>query len=433
MNDSGQTSDRPKSKAKKWALIVFIALVAIALGFPVVASKTSLRDTILQRILGDPTLRVSSSAANFGLFSPLSISDLSIQSSDGSFQASVKEFRAERSWLSLLMSSPELGKIEVEQPTIDLVVSNQADDRQPAATPVSFPTIDVALNQLSLRVRSEEKDKPLIDLESLDVNLRTVQRDKGTVLMVDPIAFADNKPITPELIDDGLKMLIPNLASEIGVKGTFSFELTKLEVALVDGLHTDDSTSQESIIEGVLTVHTLEAGLKNDVTRRLAMMASELLDLGGGPEALSLVHDAKVEFRLTDGAIEHQAMAWVLPDDDGVKIQTSGAVGFDHSLDLAVDLFLLGESNDESPLSKQLAASPLRLTVGGTIDQPQVDMSEDQPWVKQLREALQSRKLSRDEQDLVRRIGGALDDYLSDSIVKRIESAISNEATSEDQ
>lgn len=85
---------------------------------------------------------------------------------------------------------------------------------------------------------------------------------------------------------------MPGLSDEVSVEGEYSLELTKIRLSLDS--QEPDTSSGPTQIQGVVTLHQVTTGLKNEVTRRLAMVAADLMELGEAPSRILLAENSEL-------------------------------------------------------------------------------------------------------------------------------------------
>ena len=207
--------------------------------------------------------------------------------------------------------------------------------------------------------------------------------------------------------------MAPQLSDELTLKGEYSVDLTKMK--FVRRTEDSEDTSEESTIEGVVTLHFVNGGLKNDVTRRLAMLAADLMGLGEVPETTRLIDDARLTFQLTERKIRHEGTASFLTEMvPGISLNTSGSVGVNEELDLRFHLQIPQSLlRSESPLATQLSEVPLELHLSGTVDEPQLTVPETQAWWTMIQNSQSSPESSSEDKALANDVASALADLLN--------------------
>ncbi len=365
---SDTEGNRKKTSWRRWCVRILVAVVicALALLLPVVLKSDPVRDPLLNWLLDDPELTVSSNAGDFSWWSPVRIDGLQVRSADGRFQASAKSLQASYSWWNLWVQSPALGAFEVEQPDI-VIELRGAESPYPEREASDFqPTFAINLRQASVRVIDPEQTEPVFELNERDVNVR-IEREKGNrIVIVDAVQLYEREEANAEICDELLRTIAPTLADLVRVSGRFSLELSRLRVPIDV---PDEVAARDSRIEGVLSLHNVSTGFQTPLIRGMVELAAEMHGKTL-PDPLRVVEDADVRFELRNGRIFHEGLELGLPDiDPNLRLHSSGTVGTDESLDLQVEVPVALVDND--PNVDQSQTATLRIT--GTIHEPQVE------------------------------------------------------------
>lgn len=390
------TSAGKLKRRRRWLVIVGLFLLLVIVAAPYIVAATGLRDVVLQSTLGEPALNVTTGSASFGWLSPLAINDLAIRSDDNSFSITIKRLTASKSWLPLWLNSPRIGNLDVDGIHVEV---NIHDDHQGASTIQNCPIVAATLHDASLIVRQRDAEKPVVDIRKMKVDLRTEQRSDAGVLIIDPIQLVDQASLTTEICKRGMQLVAPELSDEISVSGQYSCELTNMEFVL------GSDASAESKIEGVVTLHEVDASLTNDVTKRLALLAAAMLELADVPKQIKLIDHTTLKFRLTEDGIDSDGMAYLLSDlAPGLSISSAGKVGWDESLSLKVLVRVPMTKFEQNDVARELEQHALELNVAGTIDKPKWECPQDQPWMRTLSERISSSATSPEQKEFAKRI-----------------------------
>jgi len=92
-----------------------------------------------------------------------------------------------------------------------------------------------------------------------------------------------------------------------------------------------------------------------------------------GTSSVRLTRQSQVAFRVVQGRVYHQGLELVFPD---ATIRTQGSVGLDRTLAIMVEMPVPRKWIGNNPLGTALRNRTIRLPVGGTLDQPQLDRRE---------------------------------------------------------
>ena len=351
----------PKSRRMMW-IGLGVTLLTIA-ALPWIIANTPLRNVLLSAAVGDPELRVSSGSASFGWITPIQLTALEILHPDESLQIRVDRLSAEKSWLDLLLSRPELGQFEFDGPTVDIVLKEA--DAEPAPRSAAATTLSAAITNAHVVLRDQPKAEPVIDLENVDLTLGIEEGQTGRVLVVDPITVFDHLALTPELCNTGLQLVAPIFADEVSVQGAVSLAFTKFRIPLdaSDGGQELDEVE----ISGHIELHGVSASLKNEVTRQLTALVAGLLNKEA-PDDMRLADEVRIDFEVRDRRVYHEGLAFALPDiSPDFWIRTSGSVGMDARNILCIGNADIVLDDDVAGSDKELSEDIIEL-IGNVLD-----------------------------------------------------------------
>lgn len=168
----------------------------------------------------------------------------------------------------------------------------------------------------------------------------------------------DHVAITPEMVSERLKYVMPLLAGTTKMGGAFSMQLDEFRVPL-------DNPSAGSI-GGKLMVHDVEIE-PSPLMQEFAVLLQQQRSL-----MLKLTRESVVDFKMIQGRIYHQNLEFAFPE---TIVRTSGSVGVaDQSLAVTAELQLpsklLGIAQSAQPTN---VGPTIRLPVGGTLAKPAID------------------------------------------------------------
>lgn len=204
----------------------------------------------------------------------------------------------------------------------------------------------------------------------VDLSPATLSFARGRVI--------DRAKLTPAACADAIGFALPVIAKATQSEGTISFDLAENRVPLGD--------PTRAAMKGTLTLHAVKVS-PGPVATELATL------LGATNVTLTLANEQAVAVRVDGGRVYHDNLEI---DVRGYRVKTSGSVGFDGSLNLTADLplpdRLIGQLLKDRPLIKEaLSKKRVAVTIGGTIDRPQVDPKALQAAVQKLtQEAVKS-------------------------------------------
>ena len=366
-------------KRLAWAAVVVSTVTVFAL--PTIVARTPLRNLLLSQALAKSEMRGSTRALSLSWWGPVVARGVEIERNDERLRINVEEVQLAKSWLSLLVSLPNVGHANVQSPTIQLEI-----DQTPPVWPTeSRPaqqqdiTLHATIEDAALQLSARGKQQPLLELDDLDLSLHLRDSDEGRLLEVDPTQILDHQQLTPALFDQGLQLIAPLLGNSAEVEGYASLSLERFQIPLepIEG----EVPLSNAEIRGELELHQVSASLKDAVIVDVARYVTRLFQLQL-PNTLRLVDDTVVRFELQDGRVAHDGLAFLIPElSQDLIWKTRGSVGFDESLDLEVELRVPIDQFGSTPLLQRLANSPIRLKVEGTLDNPELRLPDDSRWI----------------------------------------------------
>lgn len=121
-----------------------IGLLALVWFGPAIIANSPWRDYAINLALGKVNGRVSTKAASLGWFSPVQVSGLRVDDSQGRPMVDVPEIRTSKSLLGLLWDRSDIGEIRLEKPSLHLVLSDQSSNLEDALAPLLEQPSDAA-------------------------------------------------------------------------------------------------------------------------------------------------------------------------------------------------------------------------------------------------------------------------------------------------
>lgn len=416
-SEPSATPPAPPGRRKwRWWLAGVLLLVAVVVALaPWVIAKTGLRDQLFALLVDDPQVVVRSENASFGYFSPLSVSGLKIDSTDGRSSLQIDRILTDRSWLHMLLSRPELGTLTVSQPTIDVIVDELPESGPPPDSPGLLPVLTARIQDAAVIVRLLDQSgraagTPAVQLRGVNFTVHLQRDGQGSVFVVDPVTLFDHHPLTPQICKEGLELVAPLMSGHLGGEGEFSLELTGCRIP-VPNQQDDDPRQLE--LAGTVQLHSARVGLENPALSRMIGLVTGLLGTRL-PENVQLTEDCVVEFQVADGKIRHDGFALVLPHrKSGVRLRTSGVVGLDRSLDIRVQIDLPPDVLGDTVYSRELSADSMVFRLTGTVDQPRLEFGAEQEWLTRIQKLLLAPSLDGGIDAAVR---SKLDEFLGDLV-----------------
>ncbi len=396
----------PTRRSRRWWIIPIVIVIGLLM-LPWVLAKTSLRDRLLNVIASSNDVTVQSRDASLGYFSPLALRGLQVRSVDQSTRISIEEISAQRSWLALLFSRPELGVFRIDQPSVEVQVTIKPKDDAAAEArptpsktidPLQLPTLAAEIRGASFILRTSPDQPPPIKVDDFAIDLRLDRIDGQPTLVIDPAVIFDHQPITPELCRQGLQLIAPLLSDEVEADGSFSLRLDEFVVPLAKQDSLDVPSPR---IRGVLDFHQANVGLRDTIASKIA--GGIVKRLSGKPidGAMAVAKDVRVDFQVADRRFYHQGLALVLPRGDAsIEVLSEGSIGLDESLDLEVTVRMPLKMLGDSQLARQLAVDGIVVGVGGTLDEPEVRLPEKIDWIRSVVGLIGNRDDAAEKPDL---------------------------------
>ena len=192
-----------------------------------------------------------------------------------------------------------------------------------------------------------------------------------SMLELSPGPLVTNVAVSPQVSESVLKYAAPILVGATRVQGAFSVEL--------DGARIPLESPERADVAGRLTVHQLQilpgpttAPLVNTV-RQLAALARGQDLLSGAPvrQGTGVTIDGKaIDVRIVDGRVYHRNLEFLI---DGVPVRSTGWVGFDESMQLAIEVPVQEKWVRGSSTFRPLAGQIIRIPVEGSLSRWRVD------------------------------------------------------------
>ena len=379
---------RPNRK-RRVIVLAFVLLLLVVFLIPVGLSLTGYPTMLLNRAVGRHGFEAEVGSASLGWFSAVELSDCRVNRRDQGIRVEIPQARSASSLIGLLSSGWDFGEVTIDQPVVRLNLSTiRPGDHDSSRPGKATATWTAQIKDGSVQVYDRLDGQRLIELHSLNAKATMHSRDSVRTLTIDPLVVLDRAALTPELCDQGLQFVAPLLAKSTSLDGTASLTLNELEIP-VSG-QSDAQRSKRLNIAGELHLHDARAAIRSPIVSGIVHIASRLAGKPV-PDSAQILEDATVRFHVHDGQVLHEGFVLVLPElSEDFQIETSGAVGFDQSLDLQVAIRIPGQSRVESVLMSHLIREPLQLRVRGTLDDPQFELSEGQSVLDEVARRLSS-------------------------------------------
>jgi hypothetical protein len=183
-------------------------------------------------------------------------------------------------------------------------------------------------------------------------NLRLEPEPMEMVLLAGPMI--EKAKITPAMCAGPLGYAAPALANVVEADGLISLKL--------DGGRIPLSAPTAGEIKGTLVLHNAKLG-PNPIVRELTVMLKI-------PVSQGQIKECQVPFHMVNGKVHHSNLELAFGD---FTFKTSGAVGLDGSLAIAVDMPIPPPLAAAAKLTPAQAKQTFRIPIGGTLEHPRPD------------------------------------------------------------
>ncbi|HEV3004154.1 MAG TPA: hypothetical protein VGX78_06810, partial [Pirellulales bacterium] len=367
-----------------------VATVTLVAAAPYLLSWAPLANAALSAASWRIHGRATVGQASLGWFSPPALTELEVQSSDGSPLVTAPSVVTERPLWQIVVND-HVGQVRLERPEIHLVLRKDGsnledvlgrrlkvemppDEAQPpdgqrgqAGDSSKLPRADIRrgvdVHVVDLRIAWRTPDSQQewnVDGINLAFGLRPAwtTASGSPELIVEHGTVIDHCRISQGMCNDVLHLVAPVLNKVTTAKGEFTIELDDWRLPL--------DQPQTGKLAGRLSLHevVIESG---SFVRQLA----EKLRV---EPMVELARESVVTFELRGGCIHHRDLEFRLPP---LRLRSSGSVGFDESLDMLVEVAVeLPEGIMAAlPSARELTQKTLRIPITGTLSKPRIDTS----------------------------------------------------------
>jgi hypothetical protein len=220
----------------------------------------------------------------------------------------------------------------------------------------------------------------IVDFAPLDVAVADgrLKAWPRIVLSNEPMVFqlakgtqADQVQITPQMCQTWLKFVAPLLADATRAEGKFSATVEGATLPLLSPGYGD--------ARGTLTVHGARVG-PGPLAEQYVLLAHQVrailerkpLDAGFKPSDVEwlTLSQQDVPVELNSGRVYHRGLQIMVRD---TTLVSTGSVGVDQTIALLVEVPIRDEWVAKDRLLSGLRGQTLKIPIGGTVSQPQVD------------------------------------------------------------
>jgi hypothetical protein len=201
-------------------------------------------------------------------------------------------------------------------------------------------------------------------------NLSSDLNDKTLRIQQAPQVVLDQVAITPQMCRGWLKYVTPLLADVTRVEGSLSLRLDEATIVPSDAM--------QQTFAGQIMIHGATVG-SGPLADQLLLLVQQVKELRKGlspsvatePEQWLQLAPQPIDFVVRQGRVAHRNLQIQAGD---VTIVTTGDVGIDGSLNLVAQVPIRKEWLGNQAALQSLAGQSLSIPVGGTVQQPQLDM-----------------------------------------------------------
>lgn len=379
---TGMEPLKPKSRGvvRRWVLLLCLSGIVLLALLPRLIVSHWIVDPLLARaIKGDFSATVGS--VSLGWFSPLSISNIDIVEHQNQSLIRIERLQSHKSLVPLLLDHRRLGAIDLESPTVNLTLLDEGTNLQKLLEtfkPADIPekkhaeplraNFQILVKGLRFVVRDGDNLRPLLDTPVGDFKVEYVAADNAPLVQVAAETLLDHATLTPELFDYGLQFVLPIVSDAAAVEGSISLATHTISVPL--------SNPKDLVGEGQLSIHEVAMGVRSPLIMKISEFAAKVFRRPM-PNRVVLADESIIDFRIDQQQVWHQGVRFGLPDiDPDLVFATSGTVGFDHRLDLVLEIPLPVHWISNRAEIKELGFKPLHIPIRGTLEDPIIEWSE---------------------------------------------------------
>lgn len=192
-------------------------------------------------------------------------------------------------------------------------------------------------------------------------------RGNQPMLTMSPTRVIDQVALTEVTARQWLKFVAPLVADSTSAQGVVTLDMENLQMPLLDpmNLQAQGNVQLDNVVLGagplteqlITTVEQLRAIIKPDSSNRDYRTWLRL-------------NRQQIPFLVKDQQVYHENVTIAIND---ITVITQGAVGFDQSLNMLAEIPIEDDWIEGRPLLAGLKGQRLRIPIGGTVSQPQLD------------------------------------------------------------
>jgi len=377
-------SPQPKSRWRIKILgIAGLLLLLFVLTLPTIVGSRWVYEPLLKRLALEK-FSLSIDSVKLRWFSPLEFEGIAIKQSDDANAihplVTIRSIKTNRSLFGYLLNGRNIGRVEVIEPRLDIALLEDGSnlermlkavrevrgDDKPAPTRENPKfDLDVVVRGLSVQIMPNDGGGAIAIIPPMNAELSYRALEEDPILIVQPMQVLDQVDLTPQLVRLGVGLAVPLLAKSAWIDGRVSMSTQEIRVPL--------SKPVQSVGEATLTLHQVRSG----PSEPLIVGALDALARLRGKEAsheLVFVDGSQVMIRVAEERIFHTGLKAGLPRlDPRLQIASEGYVGLvDRSLELSLEIPIPLEQLARREKIQQLGVPRVRLPIGGTLDDPEV-------------------------------------------------------------
>lgn len=383
---------RPWRKAIVASSVVSCLASVVLIAGPAVLTSTPLFEQGLATAFQNFGLTTTTSATQGGWMKPVTFHGIELKDPQGRLIVRIKELQTSQGLLGFLTGNKNPGDFTFVGMDVEIHLDEQGHWPNLRSSATTHGDCSFRMVDSSVKVIAPWRELPIVDLDHLDLNGRVGPDETGArFLTVDPVVIVDHEPLSEGHTEQNLALIAPVLSQSTLVTGFASARLNEIRIPLdsTDHSSTDHSSSETNVkqndrnqspalVSGRVEFHTLVARLKPQWAVLLAGFAAHLPTANVACE-IEVLQDTGVNFELRPDGVFHEGMVFLLPKmAPDLRIETSGMIHLDETLDLTVQFRLqdaspdasLAAASDKPSLVAQLLREPVSLSVAGTVKHP---------------------------------------------------------------
>ena len=358
-------------------------VVAAGIGVPWMLSSPDTIAGLIQSSLKGAETDVSVERVRIGWLGPIVVEGIRFQPRDGSPQpVSITRVEGDRGLLAMLLSFGDLGRFRVSGLEVDVVFDkdrqtnlkallakeDMASGGDPARRQRRSPvSTEIDVEQAVVRIAGPWTEEAWVS-KPIDVAM-VLEPEPGqdrSHWRIGQVQLLDEAVLDPTVSQGVLAYIAPILADATIVGGRFSLSLESASLPVGD--------PGSGTLDGHLVMHAVDIGPGELAKNVLAVVPVEKPQI----TTLRISESSDIHFGLADRRVRHEGLKFGLPlpkTEERLDVESAGSVGLDdRSLELRLSLPLPTQMPEDRPLLKALAGKKLGLSIGGTLEKPEVDM-----------------------------------------------------------